>query len=114
MPMPPRRRRLRLPHSRCRELPRGETINIAKLHAMAIGELNSKAKELGVENFGTMKKHEVVFAILQKNAERRGVLFAEGVLEVMPEGYGFLLFAQLLVPRLPGGRLRLALANPAL
>jgi transcription termination factor Rho len=69
---------------------RGETINIAKLHAMSIAELNAKAKDLGVENFGTMKKHELVFAILQKNAERRGMLFAEGVLEVMPEGYGFL------------------------
>jgi transcription termination factor Rho len=72
------------------EPPRGETINIAKLHAMSIPDLNAKAKELGVENFGTMKKHELVFAILQKNAERRGILFAEGVLEVMPEGYGFL------------------------
>jgi transcription termination factor Rho len=59
------------------ELPRGETINIAKLHAMSIAELNAKAKDLGVENFGTMKKHELVFAILQKNAERRGMLFAE-------------------------------------
>ena len=57
---------------------------------MSIPDLNAKAKELGVENFGTMKKHELVFAILQKNAERRGILFAEGVLEVMPEGYGFL------------------------
>ncbi len=72
------------------DLPRGETINIAKLHAMSIPDLNAKAKDLGVENFGTMKKHELVFAILQKNAERRGILFAEGILEVMPEGYGFL------------------------
>jgi transcription termination factor Rho len=45
---------------------------------------------MGVENFGTMRKHEVIFHILQKNAERRGVLFSEGVLEVLPEGYGFL------------------------
>ena len=48
------------------------------------------AKELGVENFGTMRKHEVIFHILQKNAERAGVLFSEGVLEVLPEGFGFL------------------------
>src|SRR3989449_9041663 len=37
-----------------------------------------------------MKKHEVIFQILQKNAERSGILFAEGVLEVLPEGFGFL------------------------
>jgi transcription termination factor Rho len=72
------------------DLPPGEMINIAELHAMSIVDLNAKAKDLGVENFGTMKKHELVFAILQKNSERRGSLYADGILEVMPEGYGFL------------------------
>src|ERR1051325_3079072 len=67
-----------------------ESINIAKLQAMSMGELNKMAKELGVENFGTMRKHEVIFHILQKNAERSGVLFSEGVLEVLAEGFGFL------------------------
>jgi transcription termination factor Rho len=65
-------------------------INISQLQAMAIGELNKMAKEMGIENFGTMKKHEVIFQILQKNAERNGILFAEGVLEILPEGFGFL------------------------
>src|SRR5476651_1690549 len=64
--------------------------NIAKLQAMTMTDLNKMAKELGVENFGTMRKHEVIFHILQKNAERAGVLFSEGVLEVLPEGFGFL------------------------
>jgi transcription termination factor Rho len=67
-----------------------ESLNIAKLQAMAMTELNAMAKELGVENFGTMRKHEVIFHVLQKNAERAGVLFSEGVLEVLPEGFGFL------------------------
>ena len=66
------------------------SLNIAKLQAMAMTELNGMAKDLGVENFGTMRKHEVIFHILQKNAERAGVLFSEGVLEVLPEGFGFL------------------------
>ena len=65
-------------------------INIAKLQAMSMPELNQMARELAVENFGTMRKHEVIFHILQKNAERAGVLFSEGVLEVLPEGFGFL------------------------
>jgi transcription termination factor Rho len=66
------------------------SINIAKLQAMSMTELNHMARELAVENFGTMRKHEVIFHILQKNAERAGVLFSEGVLEVLPEGFGFL------------------------
>ena len=66
------------------------SLNIAKLQAMSMNELNQMAKDLGVENFGTMRKHEVIFHILQKNAERSGVLFSEGVLEVLPEGFGFL------------------------
>ena len=67
-----------------------QSINIAKLQAMSMMQLNGMAKDLGVENFGTMRKHEVIFHILQKNAERAGVLFSEGVLEVLPEGFGFL------------------------
>jgi transcription termination factor Rho len=66
------------------------SVNIAKLQSMSMTELNQMARELGVENFGTMRKHEVIFHILQKNAERAGVLFSEGVLEVLPEGFGFL------------------------
>src|SRR5882672_6639944 len=66
------------------------SLNIAKLQAMQMSELNQMARDLSVENFGTMRKHEVIFHILQKNAERAGVLFSEGVLEVLPEGFGFL------------------------
>src|SRR6267378_1038686 len=66
------------------------TINIAKLQAMSMTELNQMAKDMGIENFGTMRKHEVIFHILQKNAERSGILFSEGVLEVLSEGFGFL------------------------
>jgi transcription termination factor Rho len=65
-------------------------VNIAKLQAMSMQELNHMARELGIENFGTMRKHEVIFHILQKNAERSGVMFSEGVLEVLSEGFGFL------------------------
>src|SRR6266481_9015288 len=65
------------------------SLNIAKLQAMSMNELNQMARELSVENFGTMRKHEDIFHILQKNAERAEVLFSEGVLEVLPEGFGF-------------------------
>lgn len=68
----------------------GSLINISRLQAMSMDNLNSMAKELGIENIGTMKKHELIFEILQKNAERSGGLFAEGVLEILAEGFGFL------------------------
>ncbi len=71
-------------------LPPGQTINIARLQAMSMAELSHLAREWNIENFGTLKKHEVIFEILKKNAERNGILFAEGVLEILPEGYGFL------------------------
>jgi transcription termination factor Rho len=72
--------------------PAGPTvsINIAKLQAMNMTELNKIAREMGIENFGTMRKHEVIYHILEKNAQRSGIMFAEGVLEVLPEGFGFL------------------------
>jgi transcription termination factor Rho len=66
------------------------TVNITKLQAMSMPELNQMAKDLGIENFGTMKKSELIFQILHKNAERAGILFAEGVLEILPDGFGFL------------------------
>ncbi len=71
-------------------LPPGQTINIARLQALSIAELSQMAKDWNIENFGTLKKHEVIFEILKKNAERNGILFAEGVLEILPEGFGFL------------------------
>jgi hypothetical protein len=65
-------------------------IDISALQAMTMAELNQMAKSMEIENFGTMRKQEVIFQILQKNAQRSGVLFAEGVLEILPEGFGFL------------------------
>lgn len=70
--------------------PPGVTMNIAGLQAKSMNDLNQMAREMGIENFGTMRKHEVIFHILQENAKRNGVLFSEGVLEVLAEGFGFL------------------------
>ena len=68
----------------------GEEINIGHLQKKDIAELNTLAKEMEVENFGTMRKHEMIFQILRKHAEDKGVLIADGVLEILPEGFGFL------------------------
>ncbi len=70
--------------------PNAPKINLAELQNMSMPEVNAMAKEMLIENFGTMKKHEVIYAILQKNSDRKGLLFTEGVLEILPEGFGFL------------------------
>src|SRR5438105_3333040 len=89
----PRRERAEKPEAAATGEPNGApllAVNIAKLQAMSMGDLNHMAKDLGIENFGTMRKHEVIFHILQKNAERSGVLFSEGVMEVLTDVFGFL------------------------
>jgi transcription termination factor Rho len=68
----------------------GDEIRMGDLQQKDIAELNVIAKEMDVENFGTMRKHEVIFQILRKHADDRGILIAEGVLEILPEGFGFL------------------------
>jgi transcription termination factor Rho len=65
-------------------------VKISKLQAMSMPDLTRMAKEMGIENFGTMKKQELIYHILQENSKRAGTLYAEGVLEILPEGYGFL------------------------
>ncbi|HEU4951234.1 MAG TPA: transcription termination factor Rho [Holophagaceae bacterium] len=64
--------------------------NLQELKEMSIGRLAELAKGLQVENPLAMRKQELVFHILEKQAEREGHFFAEGVLEVLPEGFGFL------------------------
>ena len=90
LPEEPEEEAVHAPPKPAPPLPPGQTINIARLQAMSMAELSQLAREWNIENFGTLKKHEVIFEILKKNAERNGILFAEGVLEILPEGYGFL------------------------
>jgi transcription termination factor Rho len=52
--------------------------------------LNKMAKKQGIPNYGSLQKHELIFQLLQRNAEQAGVLYTEGCLEILPEGFGFL------------------------
>jgi transcription termination factor Rho len=65
-------------------------LDLSVLKEMNIQSLTAFARELGVENAAGMKKHDLIFKILQQQTEKSGLLFAEGVLEVLPDGYGFL------------------------
>ncbi|MBU0503323.1 MAG: transcription termination factor Rho [Candidatus Omnitrophica bacterium] len=57
---------------------------------MKITELNKLSKDLNVNGFSGLKKQDLIFKILQAQAEKEGLMFGEGVLEILPEGFGFL------------------------
>ncbi|RLB52376.1 MAG: transcription termination factor Rho [Deltaproteobacteria bacterium] len=65
-------------------------LNLKELKNMKISELNKLAKEYKVQGGGGMRKSELIFAILQAKTEKDGFVYGEGVLEVLPDGFGFL------------------------
>lgn len=72
------------------EGPAPAPIDLVELKKKAISDLIEVAKSLGVENTGGLKKQNLIFAILQAQAERDGQVHAAGVMEKLPDGYGFL------------------------
>lgn len=70
----------------------GKTISINELIWMSMKELRNFASDMGInhENLMTLKKQEVIFAILKAHTERNGSIYAYGSLEILPDGYGFL------------------------
>jgi transcription termination factor Rho len=65
-------------------------MNLAELKEKKISELTSMARELNVEGASGMRKQELIFAILQAQTEKNGLIYGEGVLEILPDGFGFL------------------------
>jgi len=65
-------------------------MNITELKNMRISELSKMAVKLNVENAGSMRKQELIFALLQAKIEKDGQIFGEGTLEILPDGFGFL------------------------
>lgn len=65
-------------------------MNLVELKGKSIAELTSMADDLKVEGVSGMRKQELIFAILQAQTEKNGMIFGEGVLEILPDGFGFL------------------------
>lgn len=65
-------------------------MNISQLKEMNIDQLVKRAKELKLGSIAGLRKQELIFRILQEQTEQSGLMFSEGVLEILPEGYGFL------------------------
>ena len=67
-----------------------EMINLSDLKQKRIADLAALAKELNVEGAANMRRQELIFSILQAQAEKNGFIYGEGVLEILPDGFGFL------------------------
>jgi len=65
-------------------------MNIVELKEKSIGELTSIAKDLRLEGASGLRKQELIFAILQAQTEKNGQIYGAGVLETLPDGFGFL------------------------
>ena len=68
----------------------GDKVNLKDLKKLRISELNRMAKDLGVDGANSMRKQELIFSLLQAQSEKGGYIYGEGVLETLPDGFGFL------------------------
>jgi len=66
------------------------TLDLVELKDMSIQKLNQVAKDMGIGGAAGLRKQELIFKILQTQAEKSGLIFSEGVLECLPDGFGFL------------------------
>jgi transcription termination factor Rho len=67
-----------------------EPLNLATLKEMSISRLTQIAKDLDVPGATGMRKQELIFKVLAAQTEKSGLIFSEGVLETLPDGFGFL------------------------
>jgi transcription termination factor Rho len=65
-------------------------MNIAELKEKKINELMQMAKQFNIEGASNMRKQELMFALLQGQIEKNGMIYGEGTLEILPDGFGFL------------------------
>jgi transcription termination factor Rho len=71
------------------EIKRGE-MHITELQKMTIKELQDTAKKEGIKEYTGLKKQDLIFKILKERVNQNGLMYGEGVAEVLPEGFGFL------------------------
>jgi transcription termination factor Rho len=65
-------------------------MNLVELKTLKISELTNLAKEFHIEGASGMRKQDVIFSLLQAHSEQDGLIYGEGVLEILPDGFGFL------------------------
>ncbi len=65
-------------------------MNIVELKGKKISELNQMAKKFNIEGAAGLRKQELIFALLQAQIEKNGMIYGQGTLEILPDGFGFL------------------------
>src|ERR1700693_3787182 len=86
----PAKKQDEMQEEKIQELKEGEVLDIAKLKEMNIATLVQVAKDLAVVGASGLRKQELIFKVLQAQTEKSGLIFSEGVLECLPDGFGFL------------------------
>ena len=76
-------------HAKYESVKRGD-LHITDLQKMTVSQLHEVAKEEGFTDYVGLSKQELVFKILKERIEQNGLMYGEGVLELLPDGYGFL------------------------
>jgi transcription termination factor Rho len=67
-----------------------KNLDIVQMKASPMSDLVSAAKDLGIASVSSLRKQDLIFKILEAQTQKNGLIFGEGVLEILPEGYGFL------------------------
>ncbi len=67
-----------------------DQLDITKLKNMSVAELSKYARDMGINGISGIRKQDLIFKILQGKAEKAGLMFGEGTLEILQEGFGFL------------------------
>jgi transcription termination factor Rho len=68
----------------------GKTLRLSDLQILSVPQLQKIADSYGLQDLGALRKHELIFEILKANARLSGNMFGRGVLEILPDGFGFL------------------------
>jgi len=76
-------------HAKYEEVKKGE-LHITDLQKMTVEDLHQLAKEEGLTEYTGLKKQELIFKILKDRIQQNGMMYGEGVLELLPDGFGFL------------------------
>ncbi len=68
----------------------GKNLKLFELQEMTVPQLVTMADEYGMRDLGALRKHELIFEIMKTNARANGTMFGRGIMEILPDGFGFL------------------------
>jgi transcription termination factor Rho len=76
-------------HAKYERIKKGQ-LYLSELQKLSVSELHDVARKEGITEYSAMKKQDLIFKVLKERIRQNGLMYGEGVLEVLPDGYGFL------------------------